>query len=140
MAYPYSYSPYGGYSPYQPMGGQSMNIPTQQPAMAQNAPQTAQQGVYTCRPVTSREEAVAVQADFMSMGTLMPDLAHGVIYLKRFNQQTGGSDFFTFALQQPKEPEKPEFVTRAEFEEFVRTLSAQIGGKRMERDGVSNDE
>ena len=137
MAYPYPYSPYGGYSPYQPMNTQPMNIPTQLPAMAQTSPQATAQGGYNCRPVTSREEAVALQVDFFSMGTLMPDLAHNVVYLKRLNQQTGGSDFFTFALQQPKEPEKPEYVTREEFEAFCKSF--QINAKRTDTE-VGNDE
>lgn len=126
MAYPYSYSPFGGYSPYQPMGAQNANIPAQQPAAAQTMPQMSTQSSYACRPVTSREEAIAVQADFFSLGTIMPDLAHGVIYLKRLNQQTGSSDFFEFVFQPPQEPKeepKPDYVTREEFMEFVRKMT-----------------
>ncbi len=92
-----NYPPYNaGYPPrmeQQPMG-QLQNM--QQPMM--------QQPTYVTRPVTSREEAVAVQADVFGLGTLMPDISHGVIYLKRFNPNTGGSDFLTFAVrEEPKQ-------------------------------------
>lgn len=102
MAYPYSF---GGYQPpqnfYQPQApGYAPQIqqPPQQPMQA--APG------YACRPVTSREEALGVQVDFFGAGTLMPDLAHGVIYLKRFNQQTGSCDLIEFSarVEKPEEP------------------------------------
>lgn len=93
----------------------------QQPAqMAQNA---FQQPSFVCRPVTSREEAVAVQVDFFGPGTLMPDIGHGVIYLKRFNQQTGASDFLEFSYAPPKAPEpQPEYATV----EMLRELEAKL--------------
>lgn len=69
-------------------------------------PEYMQQPSYRCCPVTSREEAAAVQSDFFGPGTLMPDMGHGIIYFKRFNQNTGASDFYEFALVQPKEPEQ----------------------------------
>ena len=72
--------------------------------------QNQSQGVgFLTRPVTSREEALGAQVDFLGPGTLMPDLAHGKIYLKKFNANTGASDLFTFALEEEKaEPTKPE--------------------------------
>lgn len=74
-----------------------------------------QQPNYVTRPVTSREEAVAVQVDVFGLGTLMPDISHGVIYLKRFNPNTGGSDFLTFAVrEEPKQPNALDM--RREFE------------------------
>lgn len=61
---------------------------------------------YITRPVTSREEAVAAQTDVFGLGTLMPDLSHNVIYLKKFNPQTGGSVFQTFMLHdEPRQPD-----------------------------------
>lgn len=69
-------------------------------AQGVQATQPTQNG-FICRPVTSREEAVAVQTDFISAGTIMPDLGHGVIYLKRFNPNTGLSDWYEFAYVPP---------------------------------------
>ena len=54
------------------------------------------------RMVTSREEALAVPVDFQSGVTFMPDLSHGRVYAKIFNQQTGGADFVEFAAM-PKQ-------------------------------------
>ncbi len=114
---------YGGfYSPAQPFQNQMGVMPSPTPAMAQAAIPASQQANFLCRPVTSREEAIAVQADFFSLGTVMPDLAHGKIYLKRINQQTGGADFFEFDLRQPEAEPKPDYITREEFNEFVKTL------------------
>ena len=62
MAYP-NYNPYQPYSPYP----------------QSSYPQPQQQASFSCRPVTSREEALAVQTDFMSAGTILPDLAHGIL-------------------------------------------------------------
>ena len=88
-----------GYMPF--------NYPYTAPYSAPTAPQysgsistpPATQGGFICRPVTSGLEAEAVQVDFMGPGTIMPDLGHGVIYLKRFNPNTGTSDFIVFAEQ-----------------------------------------
>lgn len=118
MAYPYQF---GGYQPpqsfYQPP---ATGYPTQLPQAPQTAPQAATG--YACRPVTSKEEALGVQVDFFGAGTLMPDLAHGVIYLKRFNQQTGSCDLIEFTAQQAKQEEPVRYATiddlnalRAEF-------------------------
>lgn len=90
---------WNGYNPaYMPQ------MPVQAPqsvpqTQAVNNPQTG----FNCRPVTSKEEAQAVQVDFFGPGTLMPDLGHGVVYLKRFNSQTGACDIFEFTAQQAKE-------------------------------------
>lgn len=127
------YQPFGGfYSALQPSAPQMGVMPSPTPAMAQSAVPAAQQANFTCRPVTSREEAVAVQADFFSLGTLMPDLAHGVVYMKRINQQTGSADFFEFGYRQPEQEQKSEYVTREEFEKFVQSLQTKKKGKETE--------
>lgn len=119
------YTPYGGnYGQY---GGTTPQIPTQQMQQVQQV-QQPQSGAYTCRPVTCREEAVAAQTDFFSLGTLMPDLNHGVIYLKRFNPNTGGSDFAEFRFFAPPQPaaaDPAEYVTRKEFEAFARSIRGE---------------
>lgn len=111
-------------------------IPSPTPAMAQAAAPAAQQSNFVSRPVTSREEALAVQADFFSLGTLMPDLAHGIIYLKRINQQTGGAEFYEFVIRQPEQEKQPEYVTREEFEKFVQSFQP----KKKVKQEVGEDE
>ena len=132
------YQPYGGfYSPLQPPSPQMGVMPSPTPSMAQASAPAAQQSNFVCRPVTSREEAVAVQADFFSLGTIMPDLSHGVVYLKRINQQTGASDFFEFVYRQPEAEQTPEYITRQEFEEFVKSLQPK---RKAKQEVAENDE
>lgn len=57
-----------------------------------NYQQNYQQPSYTVQQVTSREEMLAAQIDFMGLGGLFPDRGHGVVYIKRFNPMTGTSD------------------------------------------------
>lgn len=98
----FGYTP--GFGAYQPPQNGFNNFANNFPTMQQNAPQATpappQQG-FSVHPVTSREEAMAVQADFFGLGTLLPSLAQGVIWLKRFNPQTGASDMLEFKLVQP---------------------------------------
>ena len=113
------YQPYGTYT------GVNYQQPPQQPQ-----PMQQQNSGYSCRPVTCREEAVAAQVDFFAAGLVMPDLSHGIIYLKRFNPNTGASDFAEFKYAPPQvQPEggaidPTQFVTRKEFEEFARRLQS----------------
>lgn len=111
-----------GYAP------QQFQPPQNPPVMPQNQP-VMQQG-FQCRPVTSREEAVATQVDFASPGTIMPDFAHGTIYFKRFNSNTGGSDFLAYVLQtEPPAPPPPAWASVQEVEELrgdVRRLTDKI--------------
>lgn len=115
MAYQFG-APYTGYQP-----GQTY-FP-QQPQYQQ--PQQQMPAAFACHPVGSREEAIAAQTDYFSAGLVMPDLSHGAIYLKRFNQQTGASDFFEFRMEQPetkKTSPAPEFVTREEFDRLYKIV------------------
>lgn len=91
-----AYNPYASSMPCPPRPDCGMQGYPIQP----QASQQMQPG-YACRPVTSREEAVAAQVDFAGPGTIMPDLGHRMIYLKRFNPNTGSSDFLPFVLQTP---------------------------------------
>lgn len=125
MNYPtYSYPAYTGYSA--PWNAQRTDFNGMQPAFTQQSPQQIQQNgsntqtMFLCRPVTSREEAIAAQVDFMGPGTIMPDLSHGKIYLKRFNQNTGSSDFFVFSAQ-AEEPQ-PAFVPLQDFANLQNTV------------------
>ena len=85
---------------------------------------------------------MAAQVDFFSPGVFMPDLSHGAVYFKRFNSNTGASDFMTFVLQQGEtsEPQATEYATRKdllEMQQVIQGLAADIdtlrgrGGKRV---------
>lgn len=131
------YPTYGlpSYTPYQP--SYQPNYPQNpypqiqaQPSAPQN--NISNQPVFACRPVTSKEEATAIQVDFFGPGTIMPDLGHNVIYLKRFNSQTGACDIFEFAAQQPKEDTPVQYVTKEEFESLREELE-KLKVKRVKK-------
>ena len=109
MPYYGSY-PMGLYQPiqnqYQPMN-QPMNQPVQQQNQSPTVPQTNAQPNFFCRPVASKEEALGVPVDFMGQPMFFPDLAHNVVYMKRFNTNTGAADLFEFHGQQIKEQNAP---------------------------------
>lgn len=88
-------------------------------------PQMQTQPTYQARPVTSREEALGAQVDFFGLGMLMPDLAHGIVYLKRFNQNTGASDLFEFRLAQPEtQQEQPNELEQ--IRESIKRLEEEL--------------
>lgn len=128
MAYGEPYG-YGGYTPqYQPR-----QYPQQQVQQPVQSPQ------HLVRPVASVEEARAVQTDFTGALTIMPDTAHGAIYTKQLNLQTGCADFALYRRVQEPEINKPletdlsGYVPRAEFDELKKrfnTLCDQLGGTK----------
>lgn len=124
-----------GPGPYPVQNPQPQPAPMMQP----------QQPAYRVQPVTGREEALAVPVDYFGPGTLLPDLAHGVVYLKRFNQQTGASDFLEFFYAKPQEkPEPAAAVDLGPVWERIAALEAEVeklrpatparGGKRNAAD------
>lgn len=140
MNYPaYGYNPaFGAQRPPAAFWGAPPPVPAYVPQSAP-VPQNGQiSGNFAVQPVTSREEALAVIADPVSAGVLLPDLGHGVIYMKRFNPQNGTSDFLEFSFVQPtqaveKAVETPEYVTRKDFDEAMAQLRAELvpRGKRL---------
>ena len=146
MNYP-TYMPYGsaypaGFGPQSRAGAfSSQGYPV--PPAAQNAqpPQNFGQGSgFLIQPVTTRQEALAVIADPFASGVLMPDMGHGVIYLKRFNPQTGASDFAEFRpVAETPPPAEPQYVSVEMFEKTVENLRAEIGTAKPVRKGAKQD-
>lgn len=95
---PYMYAPY---TPYPPQRG-------------------FQQPTYQVQPVGSKEEATAATVDYFSLGLIMPVPGQNIMYFKRFNQNTGQSDFVEFVARQPEPP--VQYVTRQEFDELKKML------------------
>lgn len=144
--YPYTFPNYGGFNAMPSYNPQNFApAPVQTPTQ----PQTVQSGVtspsgFSCRPVTSRLEAEAVQVDFLGPGTIMPDLGHGVIYLKRFNPNTGASDFVVFAMEQLQEAAPVRYAPLDAMEnlrEEIESLKGEIEALKKPRKAVKrNDE
>lgn len=93
-----------------------------------NYQQNFQQPTYSVRPVTSREEVAAAQIDFMGPGGIFPDLGHGVIFLKRFNPQTGASDLLEFRYAEPAPPRDELGELRNVVTQLQKDVEALKGG------------
>ena len=116
---------YGGGYAAAPQYGAYQNYPPPQMQQTQEA--------FACRPVTSKEEAVATPADFMRP-IILPDMAHGMVYIKRFNPATGVSDILDFKLMgdMPNTVPAGDFVTRQEFDKFCADLMRRIASANRE--------
>lgn len=146
MSYPTYYPQYAPQTPYQTFRGeqaQTYSPASQMPVQPAQPFAAGQNAGFLTRPVTSKEEALGIPVDFFASGTIMPDLAHGKIYLKKFNQNTGAGDLFVFALETQSEDETPEvqYASRQDvesiredldriFDELDRLRRPVKGGKR----------
>ena len=124
----YTYPAYGGYNPVTPFAPapqiyQPMQQPSPQPVQAaQTVGNTNTQPNFFCRPVASREEALGVPVDFMGGPMFFPDLAHNVVYMKRFNTNSGAADVFEFKLDVPREKQQQapaQVAAFAPLDEFI---------------------
>lgn len=106
----YGQTPYLG-APY--MSQQRMYQQQQQQAPA-----------YIVQPVSSREEGLATRFEYGTLGTLMPDRVHGVVYFKCFNSDTGNVDFITLAPLRESAP--PEYATAPEQPNFLCSPAAAL--------------
>lgn len=109
-----------GFNPYLPYGGQQFAA----------APQPGP-GRFICRPVASREEAMAVQTDFNGGVIIMPDVTNGCIYVKRLDVNSGTSVFSLYRQAQDPPQQGGGFATREELASLrseLTALSERIGG------------
>lgn len=131
------------YNPYQQMmpGAQQIGAQQMMPQMPQQMPvmpQMQQGGLSSMsRPVSGKEEAMAAAADFSGAMMLFPDIAHGRVYLKRWNMQTGAADFLEFAPVVEQRPAQPEYVSVQSFQMELEKLRAEIASMKG---GVVNAE
>ena len=121
--YPYYYQPYQPYQP--PMADQLMQLRQNQFQPVQNQQTQQAQSNFFCRPVASKEEALGVPVDFMGAPMFFPDLAHNVVYMKRFNTNTGSADVFEFHGTQQEAPKDmaPAFAPLDEFMSMKDTIA-----------------
>lgn len=106
-------SPYGGSNTFQPP--QQPFLPSRMDYMQSMQPQPS--GIQA-RPVTGREEAVAATV-FPGTPVLFLDRAHGAVYYKAIDPQTGAAEFVVFTVAQPVQPQTPpapQYATLADIE------------------------
>lgn len=140
MNYPY-YSPYPGQAPQMPYNQRSaemtpgylppQNIPPAQPAGPATGFSPAS------RPVSSREEAMAVGADFSGAPMIFPDLAHNAIFVKRWDVASGSAVFAEYIprdLLQTEPAPAPVYATQDEVKALADRLS------RLEKKGTRKND
>lgn len=122
------------FPPYNPYQQQMMGMQQMMPQIPAQMPQNGQmpQGGLSpmSRPVSGKEEAMAAAADFSGAMMLFPDIAHGRVYLKRWNVQTGAADFLEFAPVMEQRPVQAEYVSQQTFQAELEKLRAEIASMK----------
>ena len=79
-----------------------------------------------CRPVSSKEEARAMQIDLDGSLWVFTDIGNQKIYTKQINND-GTATFKTYTLAADENPYvAPEYVTKDEFQRVIQNLMAAI--------------
>ena len=79
-----------------------------------------------CRPVSSKEEAMAAQIDLDGSLWVFPNTPNGKIYTKQINND-GTAAFKTYTLTQNENPyNSNDYVTKEEFNQVVQSIMAAI--------------
>lgn len=92
-----------------------------------------------CRPVSSREEAIAFQIDLDGSLWVFTDIGNGRIYTKQIrNDGTAAFNTYVYTEEAPQlyETNNNNFVTKEEFESVIQSLKAAIGANAT----VSNNQ
>lgn len=118
---PYQAQPYmpqpGPYMPPQVFQGRPDMQVAQSIPQSQNAAQVQQGPVPglspASRPVTSREEAMGVAADFSGSRMLFPDIAHNRIYVKWWDFNRGEPVFQEYVRPAPEQDRPQDAGTAA---------------------------
>lgn len=86
------------------------------------AQQQSLQSGFTCRQVSSREEATTAQVPFDGLPYVFLNLSAGEVYIKQFNYNTGNTDFISFV----RFNSAPEQVQAYATKEDIEALKAEI--------------
>lgn len=123
---------YGQMPMYQPpfmgqaMGPQNPPQPMQTPSGQNGVPAPIQNG-FSCRPVTSKEEAVAFQIPFDGSTTYFVNTANGEIYAKAYNFSNGSAPIETYVKKAPAEQTVQTAPTIPDYSPMFNEL-----GKRLD--------
>lgn len=120
---PYLAQQWYGQTPVQP-GIQQAQMPVQ-PAPVQQAPVQQSVPAYAMRAVSDVSEMYGMQVDFNGTPIFGWDMAHGVIYRRQFNLNTGKADLAVYRLENAK-PEQQEYVTVSQFNRFVNDVNERL--------------
>ena len=86
-----------------------------------------------CRPVSSKEEAIASQIDLDGSLWVFTDLANGKIYTKQINND-GTATFKTYNYAKDENPySSSNYVTKEEFNTVIQSLAAAIQNQQSNK-------
>ena len=111
-----------------PYGNLMFTPPPYDNFMGKNNSQNMQNQVQflKCRPVSSKEEAVASQIDLDGSLWVFIDVGNGKIYTKQINSN-GTATFKTYNYVEDETPySTTEYVTKDEFNKVIQSLVAAI--------------
>ena len=104
----------GGITPQQPIQFPYNNINNPYNYMGQQPIQNQTNQFLKCRPVSSKEEAMAFQIDLDGSLWVFPSVGNGKIYTKQVNND-GTATFSTYSLTKNENPfNASEYVTKDE--------------------------
>ena len=108
----YGQQPFPGYAAFP--AAQPGQMP---PGMQQqlSAPQIQQAPTLIGRQVCSREEVLAMPVAYDGTPMFLPDLPHGVIWVKQFDPNTGTATPREYRLTLPQAETKPQYITEERF-------------------------
>ena len=92
---------------------------------------TSQNQFLKCKPVTSKEQAIAFQIDLDGSLWVFPNIANGKIYTKQISNN-GSAVFNTYTYTEEKEQmavDKDNFVTKEQFNKVIQSIMAAIPTK-----------
>lgn len=124
------YSPYFNQQPYN--FGAYGGAPASPAPAAPQAP--AQPGMILGRMVTSREEAVAIPADFQGNPIVMPDFPHGKIYVKFFNVNDGTSSVVDFTAPHTAKLNGTQYATMDDLAQLRDEIAAIRRSHEIEKE------
>ncbi len=128
MNYPYYNPYYGAQMPAQALPVEMGQNYIQQQSVAPVQSVGQGQGISPySRPVSSKEEAMAVGADFSGAPMIFPDMAHNAVYVKRWDYQTGSAVFVEY-LPKDAVPEAPAavYATQGDFKELAEKMTERL--------------
>ena len=86
-----------------------------------------------CRPVSSREEAMASQIDLDGSLWVFTDINNGKIYTKQINNDgTASFNTYEYVKEQIPYTNNTQFVTKQEFNKVIQSLMAAIAPSQTE--------
>ena len=94
--------------------------------MGRITPQNLSNQYLKCRPVASKQEAIACQIDLDGSLWVFTNVGNGEIYTKQINND-GTASFHTYVFTQQQNPyASGQYVTKDQFNKVIQALTAAI--------------